>query len=166
MLQCQYFDFGAVPARFRNRFIRLGYTYRVNDVVALLCFRIRSNLLEFIIVDGSTATSFHLCIEDVGLNIIHKQNDFQRSDIRACCDERYGNSNAEILFNSEITNQIVWVIRGVCNLLYKALWHFAAGKLLAEYLFSFVYNFRRVVVILCKNECLGNVFPFLSSVRV
>ena len=33
---------------------------------------IYKNLLEFIIVDGSTATAFHLCIEDVGLNIIHK----------------------------------------------------------------------------------------------
>ena len=146
--------------------IMLCHTNSIYDIIAFFRVGIRRNFTQTIVVDDAAATALHLCVEDVGMNVLHKQHNLQRPDIGACCYQRHGDGNAEILLYSQITNKAIRVASGVSDLLYKVLRHYAILELFTEYLLGNFDDLGCMIIVLCEDQRFRDVFPFLFTVGV
>ena len=50
--------------------IMLCHTNSIYDIIAFFRVGIRRNFTQTIVVDDAAATALHLCVEDVGMNVL------------------------------------------------------------------------------------------------
>ena len=85
----------------------LSHTNSINNVITFFGVSIGRYFTQAIIINYAASAALHLCVEHIGVNIFHKQHDFQWPDIGACRNQRDSNCNSEILFCSEVTNETI-----------------------------------------------------------
>ena len=95
--------------RMRNNLLVLCYAYSINDVIAFLGIGIRCNLSKLIIADHTATTPLHLCVQHIRTYILHEEHYLQGLHICTGRHQCNCDSNSEILFCSQISDQPVGI---------------------------------------------------------
>ena len=156
----------AARSRFRNSLVAFRYTHCIHDKEAIFCRCVRCNLSELVIAYYPASSSLHLRVENFGLNIIHKQDNFEGLNVRSCCNQGYRHSNSEFFFISQLTNQSIRITGRVCDLFNKSIRNDSVCKLFGKDSLYRINYLGCMVVILGKNQGFGNVRPVHLPIRI
>ena len=150
----------------RNQLVMLRDADCIHDVIAVFSVCIRCDFFQLILCDAAATAPLHLRIENIGAHILHKQNNFQRLDIRSGRNKRDRYSNTKILFRPHISDQRIGIARRIGDLLHEMFRHFAAVKHLAEYIPDCFNDLGRVVVVFRKDQRFRDIRPVLFALRI
>ena len=147
----------------RSNFIGFCHADTIDNIIALFGCCVGCNFTQFIVIDHATSAPLHLCVKGVGANVFHEENYFKRFDISTGCNQSDGNSDTEIFFCPQVTNQSVGVLCGISDLLDEVLRNFAVFKLFCENFFCNLNDIGCVVFILRKDQGFWNILPLLFA---
>ncbi|MDW8415886.1 MAG: hypothetical protein RMK78_10555 [Thermaurantiacus sp.] len=134
------------------RLLRLGHAHGVDEVEALLGWRIGRDGLELQRIEGAHAAPAHLLEIDLGSHVAEEDQHLDRFHIRACRDHVDGDGDAGEVAVAELLDQLVGVYAGdtVGDLLGKVI-------VTAEHLAGNRHNLLGVMVILGEDEGLRHM---------
>ena len=124
----------------------------IDDDEVVLGLGVRGDCLEVVVLDDPHAPALHLLEERAGLYAAHEDHDLHRLDVGAGGDHVDGDSDAREVAVAEGLDQLLW--RGAGSSVSDLQRELVT---LAEFLAQDLDDVFGVVVVLCKEERLGDL---------